>query len=652
MFDVFRSQRKSVKYVLGFIMGMVGLSMVITMVPGLFSTPTADLGNPVLVEVGDEQVTIQDVQLQLRQMLPPGQDVSQLMGLMAGQAIEALVNERVLLAEADRMGLKPNDRQLAEWLRGQLPNLFPGGQFDALQYTAMVQQRFAMTVPQFERQLLVDLAVRSRLQGMIADSVVVTEDEIRADYSARNEQARIEYVLVPILDYRDEVDTSDENIQEFFNSNRFRYQTQETRSAKLITFVSSPTPNNVEVSEGEISTFYDQNRFRFETPERVRPRHMLFMTLNPDTGVPLTDSETAAKRALADDLLTQVHAGGDFAALADEHSDDPGTKGQGGDLGWVARGQMGSPAIEDATFALQADEVSEVVETEYGFQIVQMQEREAAQRRPLEAVREEIVVDLQFERNALAEQARLDDALAALRGASPETVDDVAAGLGFRVETFTGFEHGRAPSQLARIPTLLNSVFSAAIGEVLPHATATDMTAVMLTDIAPVRDLTYEEASGRARLDYVSAEARKLAEAAAAELLTEAKTSSLAAAAAERSLEVVTSDLFRRDGMVAGLGNGQLLSGAFTASPGELYGPVSASGGFGVYLSVAVEPADMAAFVVQRASLREQLTQQRRTEAFSIFQDEVLSRYEANGEIMRYDSRIQQFIDAASRPAL
>jgi hypothetical protein len=68
MFDVFRSQRKSVKYLLTFLLGMVGLSMVITLVPGVFSTPTMDLGNPVLAEVGDEQITIRDVQIRLGKM--------------------------------------------------------------------------------------------------------------------------------------------------------------------------------------------------------------------------------------------------------------------------------------------------------------------------------------------------------------------------------------------------------------------------------------------------------------------------------------------------------------------------------------------------------------------------------------------------------
>ncbi len=652
MFDVFRSQRKSVKYVLAFIMGMVGLSMVITMVPGLFSTPTADLSNPVLVEVGDERITIRDVQFQLSRMIPPGQDASQIYGLMAGQAIDSLVSERVMLTEADRLGLKPNERQLAEWIRDQLPTLFPGGQFDGRQYAAMVQQRFSMTVPDFEQQLLLDLTVRTRLQSMITDSVVVTEDDVRAAFTERNEQARIEFVVVSSDAFRDEVDVSDERVQEFFDSNRFRYQTRETRGAKLITFVSAPPTDNIEISEGEIRAFYDQNRYRFETQDRVRPRHILFMTINPDTGTALSEPDKAAKKELAEDVLAKLRAGGDFAELAAEHSEDPGTQGQGGDLGWVARGQMGTPAFEDPTFALQTGEMSEVVETEFGFHIIEMQEREAASRQPFEDVREEIIDDLRFERNQTAEQTRVDQSLAALRNASPETVDGIAAGLGFEVQTFSNFEQSRAPSQLSRLPTVLNAVFSGALGELVPHADAEGMIAVMVTDIAPIRDLTYEEAGGRTRADYLSAEIRTLAEARAVEVLERAKSSSLAEAAAEFGLEVTESDPFNRAGFVPGFANGQVLSTAFTATPGELQGPIAATGGFGLYRTVAVEDADMAAFVAQRTSVREQLTQSRRAEAFSIFEDEVLTRYEESGQIRRYEGRIQQFIGLASRPLL
>src|SRR5690606_32372351 len=132
-----------------------------------------------------------------------------LMGMMTGQALESLVTERVLLAEADRLGIKPSDRQLAEWIRNQIPAMFPGGQFDPAQYAAMVQQRFNMSIPDFERRLLVDLTIQGRLQSMVTDSVVVTEPELRRAYAEQYEQAQIEYVLVDTTPFRSQIDSSD-----------------------------------------------------------------------------------------------------------------------------------------------------------------------------------------------------------------------------------------------------------------------------------------------------------------------------------------------------------------------------------------------------------------------------------------------------------
>ena len=650
MFDVFRSQRKSVKYLLTFLLGMVGVSMVITLVPGLFSTPTMDLTNPVLAEVGDEQITIRDVQLQLNQMLPPGQDVSRVMGLMAGQALDSLVTERVLLAEADRLGLKPTDRQLAEWIREQIPALFPGGQFDPAQYSAMVQQRFGMSIPDFERRLLVDLTVQGRLQSMVTDSVVVTEPELRRAFTEQNEQARIQYALVETTPFRSQVDASDAKVEEYFNNNRFRYQTEETRSVVYVTFVPKAAASDYQFSDAEVRAFYDQNRYRFETPDRVHPSHILFLTVNPNTGAALSDAEKAAKKELANEVLAKVKAGEDFAALARQYSEDPGTKEEGGDLGWVARGQMGTASFEDPTFALQPGQVSDVVETEFGFHIIKMNERESAVRRPIDEVREEIIGDLRAERAALQSQSQEDQALIALRNATPETIEQVAASLGFPAQTLNGFTITSAPPQISRAPTFRQAIFAGSVGELVPHADENGMAVALITAIDPARDMTFEEARTRAVNDYVTAEARTMAEAKAAELLAAAKTSSLAEAAASLGLEVVETEPFRRDGQVPGLASGQTLSAAFTAPIGELQGPLAVGPGYVVFAPIELIPADMTGFAVQRAALREQLLDERRAEAFEIFRDSLMARYQAEGKIRRYDARIQQFLNQAAQP--
>jgi peptidyl-prolyl cis-trans isomerase D len=561
-----------------------------------------------------------------------------------------LVTERVLLSEADRLGLKPNDRQLAEWIRDQIPAMFPGGQFDPAQYSAMVQQRFNMTVPDFERRLLVDLTIQGRLQSMVTDSVVVTEPELRRTFADQNEQARIQYVLVDTAPFRNEVDASDANVTEYFNNNRFRYQTDETRSVVYVTFVAPPAAAGSEISDSEIRNFYDQNRYRFETPDRVHPSHILFLTINPDTGQALTDAEKAAKQTLANEVLAKVKAGEDFAALAAQYSEDPGTKEAGGDLGFVARGQMGTAAFEDPTFALQTGQISDVVETEFGFHIIKMNGRESAVRKPLEEVREEIIGDLRAEKAALERQNREDQSLIALRNATPETIEQVAAGLGFPAQPFSSFTPTSAPPQISRAPSLRQAIFAGTVGELIPHADENGMVAALVTAIAPARDMTFEEARTRAVNDYVTAEARTVAEAKAAELLAAARTSSLADAAASLGLNVATSDPFRRDGQVPGLTSGQALSAAFTAPVGELQGPLAVGTGFVVFAPTELIPADMAGFVGQRAALREQLLDDRRAEAFEIFRDSLVSRYQAEGQIRRYEARIQQFLDQAARP--
>ena len=373
-----------------------------------------------------------------------------------------------------------------------------------------------------------------------------------------------------------------------------------------MTFVPKAVASDYQFSDAEVRAFYDQNRYRFETPDRVHPSHILFLTVNPNTGAALSDAEKAAKKELANEVLAKVKAGEDFAALARQYSEDPGTKEEGGDLGWVARGQMGTASFEGPTFALQPGQVSDVVETEFGFHIIKMNERESAVRRPIDEVREEIIGDLRAERTALQSQGQEDQALIALRNATPETIEQVAASLGFPAQTLNGFTITSAPPQISRAPTFRQAIFAGSVGELVPHADENGMAVALITAIDPARDMTFEEARTRAVNDYVTAEARTMAEAKAAELLAAAKTSSLAEAAA--------------------------------------------SLGYVVFAPIELIPADMTGFAVQRAALREQLLDERRAEAFEIFRDSLMARYQAEGKIRRYDARIQQFLNQAAQP--
>jgi peptidyl-prolyl cis-trans isomerase C len=156
---------------------------------------------------------------------------------------------------------------------------------------------------------------------------------------------------------------------------------------KLIETTIVPT---VQVSEADARAFYDQNQERMKTPPRAHVRHIL-IAVPPQA--PAADREAARKKA--DGILQQLKDGGDFAQLAAQNSNDPGSAARGGDLSWITPGQM-VPAFEKAAFALkQPSEISPVVETRFGYHIIQLAEREEGQTVPFEQAKNRIGAMLQ-----------------------------------------------------------------------------------------------------------------------------------------------------------------------------------------------------------------------------------------------------------------
>jgi len=140
----------------------------------------------------------------------------------------------------------------------------------------------------------------------------------------------------------------------------------------------------IKVEDAEIGTFYKQNLAQFEQGQSVHASHIL-IAAPQDAQVAQRD----AAKAKAQDLLKQVKAGGDFAALAKAQSQDPGSAPDGGDLGFFPKGQT-DPAFEAAAFALKPGGVSDVVETQFGYHVIKVHEHRAARTAPLEEVSEQI----------------------------------------------------------------------------------------------------------------------------------------------------------------------------------------------------------------------------------------------------------------------
>ena len=149
-------------------------------------------------------------------------------------------------------------------------------------------------------------------------------------------------------------------------------------------YISYKVDKMINITDRDIQEYYKAHKDEYTVPEKVRARHIL---IRVPKDAPDAQKEEARKRA--EELLQRLRAGENFEKLAKEYSEDPGTKDRGGDLGYFSRGRMVKP-FEDTAFSLEPGQISDVVETRYGFHIIKVEDKKPAEVLPLERVRERI----------------------------------------------------------------------------------------------------------------------------------------------------------------------------------------------------------------------------------------------------------------------
>jgi peptidyl-prolyl cis-trans isomerase C len=151
-----------------------------------------------------------------------------------------------------------------------------------------------------------------------------------------------------------------------------------------IEYLKKEVVNKVEVSEEDLKSYYESHKDEFKTPEMVRARHILIKT-DPSA----SDNDKKKAREKAEEILKKIKAGEDFAKLASDVSDDTGSKTKGGELGFFPKGMM-VKSFEDAAFSLKPGEVSGIVETQFGYHIIKVEEKKEPGIEPLDTAKEKI----------------------------------------------------------------------------------------------------------------------------------------------------------------------------------------------------------------------------------------------------------------------
>jgi len=551
---------------------------------------------------------------------------------LPGHALDQLIEEALLRHEADRLGITVTDAEVVDAIT-QMPELQDNGRFDRDRLETFL--RAQRDRGEFEDELRRNLLFE-RLQSLVTDGVQVTDGEVEDRYRMDHEQANLAFVRVDAAALAPGVSLTDDDLEHELSQHAERYRVAATVRARYVAYRPADFAAQVEVADADVAEYYELNKDeQFTEPEQVRARHIL-VKVDPDA----TAEAKAAARKKAEDLLARVKAGEDFATLAKKSSDDPGSAAKGGDLGLFGRGAM-TPAFEAAAFALEPGQVSDVVETPFGFHVIRVEEHPAGGVKPLEAVREQITQKLRNDRALeLARKQAEDDRRAIVRGRALAEV----AGSRPVVET-PPFAAGAEVFGVGRVQAFSDAAFALSEHEV-SDLVETDDVIYLLSPFERSEAHTPPLAEVRER---VEADARReRSEAAAKEhadgILARAKVVGLDQAAAEANAKVDETGLFeRRGGAIPKLGSApDLRTDAFTLTTESPLAPkVYRVGGDAVVAALRQRaPSDMTGFAAAKDSLEDSLLQQKREAILTAYVDFLKQRAQREGALKVEDDAL------------
>lgn len=479
-----------------FILFVIAVVFIFFFGSGALNAPRTEL----VAEVNGEAIRDRELsrawrsEVQYRERFSPG-------GLSEGQrsalretALQRLIDDRLMRQAAIDEGIVVSDMEVQQEILQDPYFQDDEGNFDKEKY-----ERYLGNKPEQEQKRLrariENRLLSSKLDQLVRTSVQVMDSEVRQSWERENSLRNVEFVRLNNSQFRDDVVLDEEGLVAF-----------------------------IEEQGDAIAARYERDfSSKYSTPKRVRARHIL-KKFDEEEGV----TREAARQAI-DELLAQARAeDADFAALATEHSEDPGSASRGGDLGFFDNKRMAAPFTE-ASFALAAGEISEVVETQFGFHIIKVEEIQEAEEKPLEAVQDEIAGSLAKEERApdLAKEfaTRL---VGVLDGSlEQEAADELLSSRSLTIQETGEFNLGaRAMPKLGRAPEAIAAVGTlAVVGDVTPEPVEipTGWTVLRLKERSDPDEANYEAEADSLRRRLLIAKENRALDGYKAELKASAK---------------------------------------------------------------------------------------------------------------------------------
>jgi peptidyl-prolyl cis-trans isomerase D len=639
MLDLFRARDKAMRYVLIVLLSLVAISMVVTLIPGFGSGGMVNQREDVLAEVCGDRVTSRMVAQVAAAQMRERQFSSSMAEFMIPQMVNQFVGELATSCAALRLGLTASDDEVAKYIQVRMPMLFENGGFVGAEAYQSYLANMGTTIPEFEKRVRQQILL-DKLQRVAFDSIIVTPKEVEDEFSRKAERVRLDVLKFDPIEYQKTFKPTRDELEAYIKANQATYQIPVQRTASVVVADADKLGEALKITDAQIKSLYDSRVAGYRQEEKVRARHIL---IKVDEKAPKEDKDKA--RAKAQGILDKIKAGAKFDELAKQFSEDTGTKDKGGDLDFFQRGQMVKP-FDDAAFRLKKNELSGLVETVFGFHIIQATDRQEARVKTLDEVREELVSEIRkqqmFDRMpGLTEQARAGVL------ASPGQAEAVAKKHGLLFARAEKVSQGSPFPLVGPHPDLEQQLSTMKAGEVSPVMQTRDnkLFFFVLDEILPSRPAKLSEVESQVRDGYLSRKGYEKAEEMAKQFDEKLKANGgdFKKTAAAMGLKVIDTGEFARGGQMKDVGPaGYFGDQPFLNAQGANVG-IFRVGNNPYYFRVAAKiPADLSMINTDRQNLVSAIRERKLRERREMFEEGLIESLKGTGKLTVRDDLVKR----------
>ena len=427
--------------------------------------------------------------------------------------LERLVRDRVFAAAAQSSHLITSDARLARALQ-DIPAIAalkrPDGSLDTEAYRSLVGAQ-GLTPEGFEANVRRELSV-SQVMGGVMSTAFATDAAAKLAFDSLYQRREIQVARFNASDYAKQVNPTDADIEAFYKANAQRFQQQEQAAVEYVVLDLDSVRSGIRVNEDDLRTYYKENLTRLAAKEERRASHIL---INAAKDAPAADRDQA--KARAQELLAQVRKSpASFAEVAKKSSQDSGSAPAGGDLNFFGRGAMVKP-FEDAVFAMKKGEISDVVESDFGYHIILLTDIKTPRQPSFEELRPSLEAELK-QQQAQRKFAEVAEAFTNSVYEQPDSLKPVADSLKLKIQTAEGVTRVPGPGASGPLanPKFLEALFANDSVEGKRNTSAIEvgpsqLVAGRISTYFPTRTLPLQEVSDRARLLLIAEKSAELA---------------------------------------------------------------------------------------------------------------------------------------------